>query len=185
MKFFNKGEKRNKAKQFDYFQKGYDIENYHIVLEFPYLFHIPLGVLKRNLINPEIIDYPRQLVSQDGPMDLLCSIFTAFKTETGGFGASPTVVLFGARVDLEELINTNHVPRLEPVEKCLDKLNLPYLNSVRILANHYRNLSQPLDIGLYFDKTFHHSALAHRIIADQLAPEIQFLLQNKKMDSNE
>jgi hypothetical protein len=59
----------------------------------------------------------------------------------------------------------------------LQEKGYPYIDTVDLLARHQRSTMPAEPISLYFDPTNHHSAYAHRIIAEgiekYLAPHLK------------
>jgi len=158
----------------DRFRRGYRLENVCPKVGFPYLVTIPRGALERvRRAREPRTDPAAELLRDPGTFALLGAVLDRFFERTRQAGSLGIVTLWGWPEDLEAFRATRRHPRLDPVIRFLESRGYPYIDTVALLADHLDGLSEPLSSALLFEGTRHHSAYAHRVIAEAMAARLR------------
>ena len=160
----------------DYFKNGYDLDRYSPPIFFPYALTLPRALWVRARNRGPIPDYAAMLMQDDRATHLLRAIFDEFIGMSQRDSFFGVVVLFGEADELSYYLEHGRHRRLDPVVGYLRERGYPYIDTVDILARHQRATEPAEPISLYFDPSNHHSAYAHKIIAqgieDYLSPHL-------------
>jgi hypothetical protein len=159
--------------QQDYFREGYDTDNFNPQVSFPYLLSLGRAATRRLAHSQPPADYSLLLMQDAEAFRLLASIFDEFENYGTRSGFTGVVVLFGDINDLSQYIEYGEHKKIAPLLAYLQQKGYPFIDTIEILAAHYKSLSVKEPLELYYNESSHHSAYAHRIIADGMAKWIE------------
>jgi hypothetical protein len=161
----------------DYFKEGYDLDRYVPQVSFPYALTIPRALLARD--RGPAPDYASTLMDDPSTVRLLTTIFDDFQGVARRDAFQGIVVLFGEPDELLYYLQHGTHNRLEKVLRYLQEKGYPYIDTVDLLARHQRTTKPSEPLSLYFDPTSHHSAYAHKIIAEGIAQYLSSRVASK------
>ena len=150
----------------DHFKNGYDLDRYYPQVSFPYALTLPRALWVQARNRGPIPDHAAMLMQDDRATHLLKAIFDEFAGVSQHNSFLGVVVLFGEADELAYYLQQGRHRRLDPIVGYLQEKGYRYVDTVDLLARHQRSTRPPEPISLYFDSTNHHSAYAHKIIAE-------------------
>lgn len=160
----------------DYFKQGYVLDRFVPEISFPYALTIPRALIVRGRQTGPPPDYASILMQDSGATQLLARIFDEFVSIARRDSFTGVVVLFGEPDELLYYLKHGRHSRLEPVVRYLNEKGYPYIDTVDLLARQQRTATPAESPSVYYDATSHHSAYAHKIIAQgihrYLAPSL-------------
>ncbi len=152
----------------DYFKSGYKLDRYYPEISFPYLVSVPQAIWVRAQVRGPIPDYAAMLMKDEQTTRLLSAILDEFVQMSKRNSFRGIIVLFGEPEELSYYLQHGKHLRLEPVVRHLQESGYAFIDTVDLLAKHGGITIPPEPISRYYDPTSHHSAYAHKIIAEGL-----------------